>query len=68
MDNFRRYSNLIDMKVEQDTWYVAWLGEIVHHGFCPAGTELNIGLPDYKIFDNEKEYKQMLLDMGVEPQ
>jgi hypothetical protein len=68
MDYFRRYSNITDMKVKQDTWYVAWLGDIVHHGFCPAGTELNIGLPDYKIFDNEKEYKQMLLDMGVEPQ
>jgi hypothetical protein len=56
----------MDMKVEQDTWYVAWLGEIVHHGFCPIGTDLNIGLPEWETFDNEKEYKQTLLDMGVE--
>jgi hypothetical protein len=53
------------MKVEQDTWYVAWLGEIFHHRFCPAGTELNIGLPEWETFDNEQDYLQKLLLLGI---
>jgi hypothetical protein len=56
----------MDMRVEQDIWYVAWLGEIVHHGFCPSGTELNIGLPEWETFDNESDYLEKLLLLGIE--
>jgi hypothetical protein len=54
------------MKVLEDTWFVAWLGEIVHHGFCPAGTELNIGLPEWETFDNQEEYHQKLNELAIE--
>lgn len=51
-----------------DTWFIgrAVDNQIIHHGFCQAGTRLDSGQEIIELFNDENSYTEKLIELGID--
>jgi hypothetical protein len=57
----------ISTQVTQDTWFIGHDPdfEIVHYSFVETGTRLDSGQEIIELFDNEQDWTNRLLEIGI---